>query len=100
MNTGGCNSNRGSASSNPGMHQGNQSGGAVIVRSNYSCSVDNLFRESTTTAEFIVLDVSNSETAGRANVYEFRSKSTTNTDKVVFVLSSEILSMNEKKGIK
>lgn len=97
MNTGGSNIDRGSATSNPGLHDGNQSRGAVTVGSCNSCSVDNLFSESTTTAKFIILDVCNTDTTGGANVLKFLSKSTANSDKIVFILSSEILSMNGKQ---
>ena len=69
------NCDRGPITAHPRLHEGDQPWGTVYISADHPCPVDNEVSESSTTAEFIVLDVCNSEAAGWAKVHQFYSKS-------------------------
>ena len=68
VETRGLDHDGGPTTTHPRLHEGDQPWGTVRVSAYNPCPVDNLLRKSSTTAEFIVFDIGNGETASLAEV--------------------------------
>ena len=62
----------------PGLHEGDQSWGTVCIGAHHPSPVDDLSRQSSTTAELVVFDVGSSDSTSWAKVRKLLNQSTAN----------------------